>query len=39
MASQRPSKGVKMLKIEEKGRILARAEEGMSVKEIGSCMG
>ena len=28
-----------MLKIEEKARILAWAEEGMSMKEIGSCMG
>jgi len=39
MASQKPNKGVKMLKIEEKATILAWAEEGVSVKEIASRMG
>ena len=39
MASQKPNKGVKMLKIEEKARILAWAEEGVSVIEIATRMG
>jgi transposase len=39
MDSQKPNKGVKMLKLKEKTRIIARAEEGVPVKEIATRMG
>jgi hypothetical protein len=39
MVSQKLNKGVKILKIEEKVRILAWAEEGVLVKEIATRMG
>jgi len=39
MASQKPNNSVKILKFEEKARILAWAEKEMLMKEIGSCTG